>query len=71
MTFDPDDIKKAVKNNVTMAGAMRDLGTNRFQTHYRTMWKHIRDLKLDTSHWTSRKTKRPGQKIGPKIPLGE
>ena len=42
---------QAVGSNITIAGALRDLGLKLTGANYRTMHTNVARLKLNTSHW--------------------
>ena len=45
-------VVRAVKNNVSIAGVLRDLGLREIGGNYSYINKRIKDLNLDTSHFT-------------------
>lgn len=50
--YQDESIVKAVKNNVSIAGVLRDLGLREIGGNYSYINKRIKDLNLDTSHFT-------------------
>lgn len=49
-----DRIKKAIANNSTLAGALRELGRSLVGTNYKWLKQKIVTYGLDTSHWKGR-----------------
>ncbi len=47
-----EDVIKAVENNKSIAGVLRDLGLRPIGGNYKTVHKLIKDNNLDTSHFT-------------------
>ncbi|MBQ9598162.1 MAG: hypothetical protein IJR34_07945, partial [Bacteroidales bacterium] len=63
-----EDFKKAIAENVSVAGVLRQLGLRPIGGNYRTV-KHLIDVhKLDTSHFTGQGW-NVGLKFRPKEPL--
>lgn len=50
--YKDESIVEAVKNNVSIAGVLRDLGLREIGGNYSYINKRIKDLNLDTSHFT-------------------
>lgn len=50
--YTEDDVKKAVGENVSIAGVLRQLGLKPIGGNYRTVNHLIKKLQLDTSHFT-------------------
>jgi len=50
--YSTDDVKRAVTENKSIAGVLRQLGLRPIGGNYRTVHKIIADLHLDTSHFT-------------------
>ncbi len=42
-----------------MAETLRKLNSDKFQTHYRTMWQWIQEYNINTDHWTNRPRESP------------
>lgn len=67
-----NDIRKAVKSNITVAGVMRDLGiSNTWGGQHTAMSRRIKSLEIDTSHFLGQahgrgnvsQNKRPAEQI--------
>jgi len=52
--YTDDDIKKAVKENVSIAGVLRELELKIAGGNYTTINRKIKELNLDTSHFTGK-----------------
>ena len=50
--YTDEDFIKAVANNQSVAGVLRELNLRQAGGNYHTVQKHIQRLKVDTSHWT-------------------
>jgi len=50
--YSNDDLRTAVKNNLSIAGVLRQLGLRPIGGNYRTINRLIEELALDTSHFT-------------------
>lgn len=68
-----EDFIEAVKNNTTIAGALRTLGLAPLGSNYRTVHKYCQQWNLDTSHWLGKRyskgTKRAQSPIVPDCKL--
>lgn len=70
--YNDEDIIKAVKNNLSRANALRDLGLVATGGNYKTIDQAIKRLKLDTSHFTGQgHLKGKNHNWAKKIPLDE
>ena len=52
--YSAEDVKRAVAENKSVAGVLRQLGLRPIGGNYRTIHKFIIDLNLDTSHFTGK-----------------
>lgn len=50
-TYTEEDFVRAVKNNHSIAGVLRELGLSAYGANYRTVRKLVEKFELDTSHW--------------------
>ncbi len=51
-SYSIDDVKKAVANNLSIAGVLRQLGLKPIGGNYRTINRIVADKHIDTSHFT-------------------
>lgn len=70
-TFTKEEFVKAVKNNITIADTLRNIGLIPAGENYRTVHKFIRKYNLDTSHWLGRAHLKGKKRNLPKKPLSE
>ena len=50
--YSEEDVRKAVGENVSIAGVLRQLGLRPVGGNYKTVKQFVKELKLDTSHFT-------------------
>ena len=50
-TWDESQLVKAVANNTTVSDVLRELGLKIFSRNYKTVYRYVDKLCLDTSHW--------------------
>ncbi len=50
--YTEDQLVTAVSENASFAGVLRSLGLKPAGANYANVKRHIKDLSLDTSHWT-------------------
>lgn len=51
-TWTEEDLREAVRSNLSIAGVLRDLGLRPLGGNYGTINRYVDKLDLDTSHWT-------------------